>query len=85
MNSKCMIYDSHFIGLSKKIANKFIFTRLVSKYHPKCIASQDEAQKTNLQSRLKAFVFLLESGKLEGVPVSTDYMDDIVRTMDAGK
>jgi hypothetical protein len=57
---------------------------LISKYHPKHILSREEAQKTNLQSRLKSFVYLLESGRLDKVPISAESADDIISTMDAG-
>lgn len=59
--------------------------RLISKYHPKNVVVQTEAQKASLQSRIKAYLYLLESGRLDLVPLWADCVDDIVNTMDAGE
>ena len=59
--------------------------RLISKYHPKHISARDEALKASLQDRVQAFCHLLESGRLDPVPLWTDFVDDIVNAMDAGK
>lgn len=58
--------------------------RLISRYHPKHISAREEAMKASLQSRVQAFVHLLESGRLDNVPLWTDCVDDIVNSMDAG-
>ena len=59
--------------------------RLISKYHPKHISSREEAQKISLKSRLESFIFLLESGRLDDVPLWSDCADEIVSTMDSGE
>jgi hypothetical protein len=62
----------------------FVNIRLVAKYHPEHISSREEAHKASLQSRLQSFLFLLESGRLDNVPLWSECADDIVGTMDAG-
>ena len=37
-----------------------------------------------LQSRVKGFLYLLESGSLETVSLSQDHGDDIIKLMDTG-
>ena len=59
--------------------------RLISKYHPKHVSAQKDAQKASLQSRIKAFLHLFKSGRLDAVPLWADCMDNIVNTMDAGE
>ena len=59
--------------------------RLIGKYHPKNVAAQKEAQKASFQSRIKAYLYLQESGRLDVVPLWADCMDDIINTMDAGE
>ena len=63
----------------------FVNIRLVAKYHPEHISSREEAHKASLQSRLQSFLFLLESGRLDNVPLWSECADDIVGTMDAGE
>jgi hypothetical protein len=57
---------------------------LICKYHPKYVLAQEEAQKASLQSRVKAFLHLLEAGRIDTVPLWADCVDDIINTMDAG-
>ena len=38
-----------------------------------------------LQSRVKGFLYLLESGSLDNVSLSQNHGDDIVRLMDTGE
>ena len=59
--------------------------RLICKYHPKYVLAQEEAQKASLQSRVKAFLHLLEAGRIDTVPLWADCVDDIINTMDAGE
>lgn len=53
-------------------------------YHPKRVSAQEEAAAANLQSRVKAFLFLLESGRLDKVPLGCDKPEDIITVMDTG-
>jgi len=53
-------------------------------YHPKRVSAQKEAAAANLQSRVKAFLFLLESGWLDNVPLSCDRSEDVITLMDTG-
>ena len=58
--------------------------RLISKYHPKQISTLEEVRKASLQSRLKAFQHLFVSGHLQNVALCTEYVDNIIKAMDAG-
>ena len=58
--------------------------RFIEKYHPTRVSALNEAVAANLQSRVKAFLFLLESGRLDKVPLSCDKQEEIVNVMDAG-
>ncbi len=60
-------------------------SRLVCKYHPKHVAMEKELATSNLQARVQAFLFLMETGRVGRVPLSYQNTDEIVRTMDAGK
>ena len=53
-------------------------------YHPKRVSAQKEAAAANLQSRVKAFLFLLESGRLDNIPLSCDRSEDVITLMDTG-
>ena len=61
------------------------FSRLINKYHPKYVTSREEAQQSSLQSRIQAFLFLLESGRFDSISLWTECLDAIVKTMDTGK
>lgn len=61
-----------------------MWCRLIGKYHPKHISAREEVQKASLQSRLKAFQYLFDCGRLEGVSLSAENVDDVINTMDAG-
>ena len=58
--------------------------RFIEKYHPTRVSALNEAVAANLQSRVRAFLFLLESGRLDKVPLSCDKQEEIVNVMDAG-
>ena len=59
--------------------------RLITQYHPKNVKSSKEQNATYLQSRVKGFLYLLESGSLETLPLSQDHADDIIKLMDTGE
>ena len=59
--------------------------RFISQYHPKNVKSSNEQNATYLQSRVKGFLYLLESGSLETVSLSQDHGDDIIKLMDTGE
>ena len=59
--------------------------RFMSKYHPTFIKKQKDDNVINLKRRLAAFQFLLESGRLDNIPLSTDCSDKVTKVMDAGK
>ena len=48
------------------------------------MSALNEAVAANLQSRVRAFLFLLESGRLDKVPLSCDKQEEIINVMDAG-
>lgn len=58
--------------------------RFISKYHPKNVNQSKETDAANLQSRVKAFLFLLESGSIDSVSISMDNSEDIIKMMDSG-
>ena len=58
--------------------------RFISKYHPTVLQKQKEESAANLKKRLAAFQFLLDSGRLDSVPLSTDCTDKVTKVMDAG-
>ena len=62
-----------------------LLLRFLSLYHPTMLATAKEEATAHLQSRLAAFSFLLESGRLEGVPLYQGHTGDIVKVMDTGK
>lgn len=57
----------------------------MSLYHPTNLATAKEEASSHLHSRVEAFLFLWESGRLDQVSLTTKYTDQIVTTMDAGK
>ena len=59
--------------------------RLITQYHPKNVKSSKEQNATYLQSRVKGFLYLLESGSLETLPLSQNHGDDIIKLMDTGE
>lgn len=65
--------------------SQWLCCRFISKYHPKNITQSKELEVSNLQSRLRAFLFLLESGLVGSVSVSLDSQDDVVKVMDSGR
>ena len=71
--------------ISTYICVYLFICRLIGKYHPKNVTVQKEAQRASLQSRIKAYLYLQESGRLDVVPLWADCMDDIINTMDAGE
>lgn len=49
------------------------------------VQQQRETSAVNLQDRLRAFLFLLESGRLSAVPLNYDKVEEITKLMDAGE
>lgn len=62
-----------------------ILCRFISKYHPTTLRKQKDENEANLKKRLDAFQFLLGSGRLDNVPLSTDCTDKVIKVMDTGK
>lgn len=62
-----------------------LLSRFISLYHPTILAKAKEEAAAHLQSRLAAFLFLLESGRLDGVSLCQENASDIVKVMDTGK
>ncbi len=60
-------------------------SRFLSLYHPTNLARAKEENATHLSSRLGAFFFLMESGRLDAVSLSQEHIEEIVRVMDSGK
>ena len=75
---------TYIVNVSMQCCSVHVF-RFIEKYHPKRVSALNEAAATNLQSRVKAFLFLLESGRLDKVPLSCDKQEEIVTIMDAGR
>lgn len=55
----------------------------LSLYHPTNLARAKEENATHLSSRLGAFFFLMESGRLDAVSLSQEHIEEIVRVMDS--
>ncbi|KAL5493110.1 hypothetical protein EMCRGX_G014236 [Ephydatia muelleri] len=56
--------------------------KFISKYHPTTLRKQKDENEANLKKRLDAFQFLLGSGRLDNVPLSTDCTDKVIKVMD---
>ena len=59
--------------------------RFIRKYHPTSLCKLKDENEANLKKRLEAFQFLLHSGRLDNIPLSTDCSDKVMKVMDAGK
>ena len=63
----------------------WLLPRFMSLYHPTNLAQSKEEANTHLRSRVEAFTFLLDSGKLDEVSLSQAHSDDIIKVMDSGE
>ena len=60
--------------------------RLISRYHPVPMEARKTANASNLQARVAAFMFLMQSGRLDKVPLNyCSSADEITKAMDAGE
>jgi hypothetical protein len=59
--------------------------RFMSLYHPTNLANAKKEAAAHLQSRLAAFMFLLESKRLDTVSLFQGHTSELVKIMDTGK
>lgn len=59
--------------------------RFMALYHPTNLAHTNEEATAHLRSRLSAFTFLLESGRLDGFSLCQEQTKEIVKVMDTGE
>lgn len=63
----------------------FFSLRLISKYHPKKVKEIEEKDAGNIQRRVQAFSYLLETGLLDNLSLTPDNSDQITKIMDSGR
>ncbi|XP_064382724.1 serrate RNA effector molecule homolog [Halichondria panicea] len=81
-------YNSYKSDFKKKLIEEFFEEHkeedwLISKYHPKRVKENKEKEAANLQRRVQAFSYLLESGLLDKASLTADNSDQIIKIMDS--